>query len=90
MPNSKKKKLSKRQKEVLILKAITEFGDRAVYDIRNGTLGMTLYAHADTREISRNLRKLIPSDWNGLKTIVTYFEEPEDEEYENEDLYDPF
>ncbi len=88
MPNSKKKKLSKRQKEVLILKAITEFGDSAVYDIRNGTLGMTLYAHAEVREESRVLRKLIPSDWNGLKTIVTYIEEPdEDEDYE---MYDSF
>lgn len=80
MPNSKKNKLSKRQKEVLILKAITEFGDKAVYEIRKGTLGMTLYAHADSRTDSRFLRKLIPSDWNGLKTIVTYIEEPEDDE----------
>ena len=50
---------------------------------------MALYVHADTREDSKILRRLIPTNWNGLYTIVLYTEEPEDFDYENEDLYDP-
>ena len=77
---NKKKRLSDKEKEVLILKAISEFGDRGVYDIRNSTLGMALYVHADSREVSRILRRLIPTDWNGLYTIVLYTEESVDED----------
>jgi hypothetical protein len=77
---NKKKRLSDKEKEVLILKAISEFGDRGVYDIRNSTLGMALYVHADSREDSRILRRLIPTDWNGLYTIVLYTEESVDED----------
>ena len=77
---NKKKRLSDKEKEVLILKAISEFGDRGVYDIRNSTLGMALYVHADSREDSRILRSLIPTDWNGLYTIVLYTEESVDED----------
>ena len=88
--SSKKNRLSKREKEELILKAITEFGDRGLYDVSQSTLGMALYVHADTREDSKILRRLIPTDWNGLYTIVLYTEDPEEpEEYEDESLYDP-
>jgi hypothetical protein len=82
-----KNRLSKSEKHELILKAISQFGDRGIYDVSQSTLGMALYVHADTREDSRILRRLIPTDWNGLYTIVLYTEEPE--EYEDEDLYDP-
>tara|TARA_Y100001938_G_scaffold53100_1_gene74297 strand:+ start:34 stop:306 length:273 start_codon:yes stop_codon:yes gene_type:complete len=84
-----KNRLSKSEKHELVLKAISQFGDRGIYDVSQSTLGMALYVHADTREDSKILRKLIPTDWNGLYTIVLYTEEPEDFEYENEDLYDP-
>ncbi len=69
---------------MLTLKALAEFGDRAVYEVRTGTRGMALFAYADTREDSSILRKLIPSSWNGLYTIVIYTDLPEednDEEY---------
>jgi hypothetical protein len=85
-----KNRLSKSEKHELILKAISQFGDRGIYDISQSTLGMALYVHADTREDSKILRRLIPTDWNGLYTIVLYTEEPEDFDYENEDLYDPY
>jgi hypothetical protein len=88
--SKKKNRLSKREKHELILKAGSEFGDRGIYDVSQSTLGMALYVHADTREDSKILRRLIPTDWNGLYTIVLYTEEPEDFEYENEDLYDPY
>ena len=87
--SSKKNRFSKREKQELILKAISQFGDRGIYDISQSTLGMALYVHADTREDSKILRRLIPTDWNGLYTIVLYTEEPEQFEYEDEDLYDP-
>ena len=87
--SSKKNRFSKREKQELILKAISQFGDRGIYDISQSTLGMALYVHADTREDSKILRRLIPTDWNGLYTIVLYTEEPECFEYEDEDLYDP-
>ena len=87
MPNKKKFRLPSKEKEALILKAITEFGDRGVYDVSQSPLGMALYVHADSREDSKILRRLIPTDWNGLYTIVLYTEEPED--YEDESLYDP-
>ena len=87
MPNKKKCRLASKEKETLILKAITEFGDHGIYDVSQSTLGMALYVHADSREDSKILRRLIPTDWNGLYTIVLYTEEPED--YEDESLYDP-
>jgi hypothetical protein len=87
VPNKKKCRLASKEKEALILKAITEFGDRGVYDVSQSTLGMALYVHADSREDSKILRRLIPTDWNGLYTIVLYTEEPED--YEDEELYHP-
>ncbi len=89
MSSKNKNRLSKSEKHELVLKAISQFGDRGIYDVSQSTLGMALYVHADTREDSKILRKLIPTDWNGLYTIVLYTEEPEDFEYENEDLYDP-
>ena len=87
--SNKKSRLSKKEKQELILKAISQFGDRGLYDVSQSTLGMALYVHADTREDSKILRRLIPTDWNGLYTIVLYTEEPEHFEYEDEDLYDP-
>jgi len=81
-------KLTKKQKEKLALEAMIEFGDTAVYEVRKGTRGMGLFAYADTREDSMVLRKLIPFSWNGLYTIVIYTDLPE--EYEDEDLYDPY
>ena len=81
-------KLTNKQKEKLALEAMIEFGDRAVYEVRKGTRGMGLFAYADTREDSRILRNLIPMSWIGLYTIVIYTDLPE--EYEDEDLYDPY
>ena len=87
MPKSSDK-LTKKQKEKLALQAMIEFGDRAIYEVRKGTRGMGLFAYADTKEDSGILRKLIPPNWNGLYTIVIYTDLPE--EYEDEDLYDPY
>ena len=87
MPKSSDK-LTKKQKEKLALQAMIEFGDRVVYEVRKGTRGMGLFAYADSREDSSILRKLIPSKWNGLYTIVIYTDLQE--EYEDEDQYDPY
>ena len=87
MPKSSDK-LTKKQKEKLALEAMIEFGDRALYEVRKGTRGMGLFAYADTKEDSSILRNLIPINWKGLYTIVIYTDLPE--EYEDEDLYDPY
>ncbi len=91
MPIFKKGKLSKNQKKVLVKNALAEFGDRGIYSLDNGTLGMTLYVHADTPEDAHVLRRAIPLQWNGYYTIVLYYQDLVDEEYEYEDeeLYHP-
>jgi hypothetical protein len=71
---TKIKKLSKSQKEVLLLKAQTEFGDYALYEVRNGTHGLTLYVYPDLVEDAPRLRKAVPLHWNNLFTIVSYID----------------
>ena len=88
MPKSSDK-LTKKQKEKLALEAMIEFGDRAIYEVRKGTRGMGLFAYADTREDSSILRKSNSNEIGmSLYTIVIYTDLPE--EYEDEDLYDPY
>ena len=91
MPKFKKGKWSKNQKEALVIKAMAQFGDRGTYSVESGTMGMTLYVHADTPEDAHILRREIPLQWFGYYTIVLYFEDFIDEEYEYEDenLYHP-
>ncbi len=96
MAKFRKDKMSKKQEEALILKAISEFGDRALYTIRNGTIGKTLYAHADSKDDAHVIRELMPLRWNNLYCIVLYDSdlEPEDddefEEWHDPTLYDPY
>ena len=71
---TKIKKLSKSQKEILLLKAQTEFGDYALYEVKNGTHGLTLYVYPDLIEDASRLRKAVPLQWNNLFTIVTYID----------------
>ena len=77
---TKIKKLSKSQKEVLLLKAQTEFGDYALYEVRNGTHGLTLYVYPDLVEDAPRLRKAVPLHWNNLFTMVIYINTPDEEE----------
>ena len=95
MAKYRKGKLSKNEREALTIKAMTEFGDGALYAIKDGTIGKTLYAYADTRKDAHKIRLLMPLKWNNLHCIVIYDSDPEpvdeDEEFEWMDpaLYSP-
>ena len=43
------------------------------YNIRNGGLGMTLVINAETKEKAHVLRKKTPIEFEGLRTIVIYY-----------------
>jgi len=85
----KKGKMSRQEVEALIVKAIAEFGDRALYAIKNGTIGKTLYAYADTKEDAHKIRLLMPLRWNNLHCIVIYDSDPDPEEEEEFEWMDP-
>ena len=70
--------------DALILKATIEFGAEHTYSIKNGGLGPTLCVLAESRESSREARKKIPGNWEGLYVIVLHNGE-KDEDL----LYDP-
>lgn len=83
--------MSPLERDNIILEAALEWGADAMFDIRPGTLGLTLYADCDCKEDASYLRKLIPLEWHGLYTIVTYTYNPDGEVEKDpyEDLYDP-
>ena len=90
MTKYRKDKMSKKELNALILKAMSEFGDRAMYTIRNGTIGKTLYAYADTKDDAHVIRELMPLKWNNLYCIVVYDTDPEPEEDDDyEEWFDP-
>ena len=72
-------------RDSLILKAAVEFGPDYIYDIRSGGLGPTLVVDAETKERASESRAKIPTEWEGLYTIVIY----STHEREEDDLYDP-
>ena len=68
-------------RDEIILKAAIQFDPEWDYDFRKGTLGPTLYVHADCKEKAHLIRKTIPGDFEGYPVIVTYntgdwFEDP--------------
>ena len=56
----------------LILKAAIEFGSLYTYEIRNGTLGRTLYIDAANKAEATVVRKKVSGYWNELYVIVRY------------------
>ena len=52
------------------MKAAVEIGPDLEYEIRNGTLGITLYIYVPTKQRSRTIRDLVPHQFEGLRTIV--------------------
>ena len=57
----------------LKLKAAVEFGSDYIYDVRNGTMGRTLYVEAGTKERAQCIRKKIQSPWEGVYVVVLYY-----------------
>ena len=81
-----KKKLNR---DSLKLKAAIEFGSENLYTIRDGGLGPTLVVDAETRARARVMREKVPTDWEGLYTIVVYSTEEREEDFLDDTLYDP-
>jgi hypothetical protein len=71
-----------KDRQALLLKAKIEFGPGYGYVIRTGGLGQTLVIDAGTRKRAGKIRKLAPSQWEGLYVIVIYNTAAEDEEDE--------
>jgi hypothetical protein len=77
-------------RDILKLKAAIEFGSEFAYTIKEGEMGTTLIVSAcelsSSRERAAVARKKVPSQWEGLRVIVTYSTADEEEE---DWLYDP-
>ena len=56
----------------LIIDAALDFGADYFYDIRNGTMGPTLYIEAPNKYEASRVRKLAPGHWNKLYVVVVY------------------
>ncbi len=84
-------KKTRLDRDSLILKAAIEFGPDNIYTIRDGGLGTTLVVDAETRTRARKVRQLVPTDWEGIYTIVVYSTDDnvDEEEFLDDKLYDP-
>ena len=60
------------ERDNIILEAALEWGADCMYDIQNGTLGLTLYIDATCREEASEIRAKVPIYFQGLYTIVRY------------------
>ena len=60
------------ERDNIILEAALEWGADAMYDIRNGTLGPTLYIDCSCKEESSYIRHKIPAYFHDLYVVVTY------------------
>ena len=75
-------RLSEKQRNEIILKATVELGPLYKYTIKNGGLGLTHIVDAHTKEKASAARRMIPSKYEGLRTLVIYnsFSEEEKDE----------
>ena len=55
-----------------LLKAKIEFGARYEYKLYGGGMGLTLKVHTLSKEEASKVRKMVPIDFEGVYTIVTY------------------
>ena len=60
------------ERKKILLKAKIEFGPRYEYKLYNGGMGLTLKVHTLTKEEAGKVRKMVPIDFEGVYTIVTY------------------
>tara|TARA_R110002020_G_scaffold29001_1_gene91814 strand:- start:30514 stop:30714 length:201 start_codon:yes stop_codon:yes gene_type:complete len=60
------------EKDLLILEAAIEFGPDNLYEIKNGTLGQTLYIETPHKLEATYIRKTAPINWKGLYTVVVH------------------
>jgi hypothetical protein len=74
------------ERDNLIIEAALEFGADYFYDIRNGTLGVTLYIEAPNKAEAGRIRKKAPCFWKDLYVVVLYTQDPD---FDPDSLYDP-
>ena len=74
------------ERDNLILEAALEFGADYYYEIKNGTLGITLYIEAPNKDEASRIRKEAPCFWNNLYVVVLYSSNPD---FSDDILYDP-
>lgn len=73
-------RLSEKQRKEIILKATVELGPLYKYTIKNGGLGPTLIIDAHAKEKASIARRMIPGEYEGLRTIVIYSSHKEEKE----------
>ena len=74
------------ERDNLIIEAALEFGADYFYDIRKGTLGITLYIEAPSKTEAHRIRKEAPCFWRDLYVVVLY---TQDLDFDADSLYDP-
>jgi hypothetical protein len=74
------------ERDNLILEAALEFGADYYYEIKNGTLGITLYIEAPNKDEAGRIRKEAPCFWNNLYVVVLYSNNPD---FSDDVQYDP-
>mgnify|MGYP003678878842 CR=1 FL=1 len=85
--DTKKEKLvTLSERDSLVIEAAIEFGADYFYEVKNGTLGITLYITAPNKTEASLVRKDAPGNWRGLYVIVLY---NSSRDFEDELLYDP-
>ena len=72
-----RKDLTNNQKDEVLMKAAVEIDPDLQYEIRNGTLGITLYIYVPTKEQSRIIRDKVPHKFEDLIVIVICTERQE-------------
>jgi hypothetical protein len=78
--------VTRNERDALILEAALDFGADYYYDIRNGTLGLTLYIEAPNKDEAARVRKDAPCFWKKLYVVVLYTSTPD---FGDDILYDP-
>ena len=74
------------ERDNLIIDAAIEFGVDQSYEVKRGTLGITLYITSPSKAEARRMRILAPDFWKGLYVIVLSNSLPD---FAEEILYDP-
>ena len=74
------------ERDNLILEAAIEFGPDYIYNVKNGTLGLTLYIEALNKEEASRIRARTPGFWKSLYVVVLYSNDPD---FTVDPLYDP-
>jgi len=69
--------VTEKERKEIILKASLELSPLYKYTVKNGGLGPTLVIDAQTKEKASIARRMIPSEYEGLRTLVIYCSAPE-------------